>query len=303
MADKAEEARQQKFVEGKFEKVVEELFQKGQHDDLFNLRSKEPFFFGTGFRKPYLMGAPWTVPRTLPSAYEVNTMLDLSLTAQMSCIPGTRFAECVMSGDSLTANGLMYGCLKAAGLKPTFHVGFLKVGIEALPLVWLTAQGTLIDNTYHFWPAGGKRAYLDQAILDLKRVEHYCEEDPTTTQLPLLTELGSKTCLTDPKLMKAFATPENIEKFLHFRSSLPAAYPNVTVYFALVVKPGSKWERICWTCEKRSPMSLKACAVCKVAKYCDASCQKADWSLHKLLHKDGRTNELFWQEKAPSSRR
>ena len=39
----------------------------------------------------------------------------------------------------------------------------------------------------------------------------------------------------------------------------------------------------CFYCMKHSECSLKKCAGCNVARYCDRECQKADWSSHKNI--------------------
>jgi hypothetical protein len=39
----------------------------------------------------------------------------------------------------------------------------------------------------------------------------------------------------------------------------------------------------CFYCMKHSECSLKKCAGCNVARYCDQECQKADWSSHKTV--------------------
>ena len=44
----------------------------------------------------------------------------------------------------------------------------------------------------------------------------------------------------------------------------------------------------CWACDQVShdPASLKTCTECKVAKYCNRDCQRQEWKIHKLLHKE-----------------
>ena len=55
----------------------------------------------------------------------------------------------------------------------------------------------------------------------------------------------------------------------------------------VLVNLEEKWEARCWHCfyaYNPKENSLKSCSVCKMAKYCDAKCQKRDWKIHKLLH-------------------
>ena len=49
----------------------------------------------------------------------------------------------------------------------------------------------------------------------------------------------------------------------------------------------AKWKNLCWKClkaQKEEENALKQCSICKLARYCDRNCQKADWEHHKKLH-------------------
>jgi len=253
----------------------------------------------------FFKGAPWKIPKTLPDEDKINNLLCQSMRAQMGYHLKTEFDKCVMSGDSLTVSGHLYCLLKCLGIRSEVNTGILKVGDSGLPMTWLTVHGTLIDNTNHYWP-GSHAGVINRKLLDLKGVERYIEEDPTAASLPLLDELGSKTCVTDPKLMKAFGTSECIEKLVLFRAHFVQPYINCQFYFfgmydvvkdlyGGMMKNESainKWCFQCWSCERRG-VSLMACSGCKVARYCDTNCQKADWLMHKLLHKDLKANTAF----------
>jgi len=254
------------------------------------------------------LGPPWKVPRTLPGAGlisvdHINAVLEASMSVQMDKLYGTEFEECFMSGDSLTVCGVLHTYLKYTGINSEFHTGILRVGDRGLPMVWLTIQGTLIDNTYHHWP-GDESRDLDKQLVRLKRVENYSEEDPTTTKTPLLAEVGSRTCVSDPKLLKAYATSQNIGKYLAVRAGFHGVYPHFQLYVGGLAKierlriiqthplPHKRLQQHCWYCDTKAK-SLKVCIVCREAMYCNAECQAADWPVHKLLHKDIKANMEF----------
>ena len=43
---------------------------------------------------------------------------------------------------------------------------------------------------------------------------------------------------------------------------------------------------ICDECGKESNVKLKCCSKCKLAYYCSADCQRADWKKHKIVCKE-----------------
>ena len=48
-----------------------------------------------------------------------------------------------------------------------------------------------------------------------------------------------------------------------------------------------KMSKICWACGRNEDGSVfKTCTECKVAKYCNRDCQREEWKIHKLLHKE-----------------
>jgi len=261
--------------------------------------------------------APWKIPRTLPQAALINTLLAESMTVQSSgFFKRTEFAKCIMSGESLTISGLIHIYLKNLGIRSNLNVGILKMKREEdgyLPLVWLTIHGTLIDNTYHYWPRN-KAEVFDKEMTRAKRMEFYSEQDPTDPSLKLADCLGSTTCPQDPKLYKAFGNVKDIEKYIVFRACTPEVYPNMRLFSMGIAGVLSdlkypvrslpeKWEKLCWNCERKSA-TLKSCTQCKegMGMYCNTECQKADWESHKLLHKDLRANIRYWKAKAAAGR-
>jgi len=258
--------------------------------------------------------APWLLLQTSAAARKVNDLLDTSSIFQMAD-PIISGMGCIMSSDSLAVNGMVHFYLKSLGIDSDLHCGTLRVKDCGLPMAWLTVQGQLIDNTYHYWP-GNQGGVLDPKLFSLKKEEFYIKEDPAKSAVPLITELGSRTCITDPRLFKAYANSENIQKFLFFRSEYPSIFPNFQLYVCGVgfmsEEEGSGFENRlgyidtqkerarmtlhCWTCGAKKA-GLKQCNECKIAKYCDSRCQTADWPVHKLLHKDVKVNTEFQNQR------
>jgi len=265
------------------------------------------------------VGAPWKIPRTLPQATLINTLLSKSMSVQSSgFFKRTEFAKCVMSGDSLTVSGLLHVYFKNLGIRSELNVGVLRMKREEeghLPLVWLTVHGTLIDNTYHYFPEN-KTEVFDKRMISAKRMERYSEQDPTDPDLKLAECLGSTTCPQDPRLYKAFGNTKDVEKYIVFRAGTPEVYPNMRLYsmgisevlselkYDTQIMLPDKWNKMCWNCERKSA-TLKSCKDCKegMGMYCEAECQKADWESHKLLHKDLKANIAYWRAKAAAGGR
>jgi len=273
----------------------------------------EWFFLGPGGS----IGPPWQIPRRLPQAAKINALLERSMAAQRNSLLDTEFDQCFMSGDSLTVCGMIHTILKYAGIESKFKTGVLRHGDQALPMVWLTIRGHVIDNTYHHWPRDEplNRRHLvdvDDKLIELKRDGKVYKEVDNPEKPPehLAEVFGKRTCVTDPKLLKAYATPQNIGKYLALRKGHPNAYPNFQLYaLSLILNmsamdpslilaemssdhPPLRLLNQCWTCDKKS-QSLKTCVDCQEARYCDVGCQNADWPHHKLLHKDLKANRKF----------
>jgi len=277
-------------------------------------------FNGLGIiRKPSLPklpeGAPWKVHQDTPDAVEINELILLSLVAQKTAIRETEFWKSgIMSGDYLTVCGALHFQLKGLGVPSEFKVGIRKTlgGEAGTPVVWLKIRGNMIDNTYyHFGDL--KPGAFDKRIVLINLAKEYIEEDPTTTKMRLVHGQGIRTCVNNPKVFKAYATPENIGKYLWFRNNFAHVYPNyklfLTAYIeaAMLFTPdllrffshdayGEEWDSLCWHC-KKNKRSLRKCSVCHVAGYCDVRCQKADWPSHKLLHQDLKANDDMWKAK------
>jgi len=260
-------------------------------------------------------GAPWKVHKDTPDAVKINELILLSLVAQKTAIRETEFWKSgIMSGDYLTVCGALHFQLKLFGVSSEFKVGIRKTlgGEAGTPVVWLKIRGNMIDNTYYH-SGDLKPGTFDKQIVHTNKAHCYVEEDPTTTTIPLAQGQVMKTCVNNPEVFKAYATPENIGKYMWFRFSFAHVYPNFKLYVmafaeaAMYLTPdllpffpqcryGEEWNSQCWHCKKNN-RSLKKCSVCHVARYCDVRCQKADWLSHKLLHKDLKANDDMWKAK------
>jgi len=259
--------------------------------------------------------APWTVPEYVQDANTINELLMLSLMAQKTAIRGTEFWESgIMSGDYMTVCGVMHLHFKLSGIPSELKVGIRRVrcGGAGIPVVWLKIRGNMIDNTYYH-SGDHLPGVFDDQIFQKNRAGHYEELDPSITSIRLVEGLGIRTCVNDPKVFKAYATPENIGQYLWFRNSLGHIYPSFKLFFSAYsdvakLRFGSfsegplldlgqlvgKWDSMCWHCRKSSG-KLRKCSMCRVAAYCDGRCQSADWPLHKLLHSDMKANDEFWR--------
>jgi len=185
---------------------------------VMNLILKTVGFLERPYAIPNLpMGAPWEVPENAPDSLMTNVLLLLSWICQSTAIYGTEFWESgIMSGDYLTVCGVLHLHLKYLGIPSEFKVGIRKIhdGSDlGIPVVWLDIRGNMIDNTYYHF-GNLKPGTFDKKIVSLNKVYRYIEEDPTTTKMRLGLGQGIRTCVNNPKVFKAYATPENIGKYL-----------------------------------------------------------------------------------------
>jgi len=278
------------------------------------------------------LGYPIKIPETDNKSIFVNFLLEQSLNVQSSVLTDTELDQCLMSGDSLTVCGILHLHLKQIGVPSEFHTGILKIDNPELPIhnfrlpmVWLTIRGKLIDNTYRFLSPESLPYPCKPQILKNK-VSAYLEEDPTTVNM--VDEIDSSTCVASPELLKTFATPENIEKYLLFRAWHKGAFPHLLAFLhgwdlvwdscritngwsksvqrvakscVAAIKPVANRRKMiesmgmCWNCGQKSE-SVKKCIDCKLAHYCNAECQSADWPEHKLLHQDKKANVKYHRD-------
>ena len=177
---------------------------------------------------------------------------------------------------------------------------------EGTPHVWLDVLGHDIDNANVDIPESGVE-YFYRA----KSGNSYRREDPLKSNLKVYLGQDTQTdehwhsrLIHNMKIFKDFTKAENSEKFLVFSMKHCDLNPTVAMFDILMkeflanqyslsqekiqeLDLARKWSSICWSCMKDgSGQDLKTCSECKTAKYCDAQCQKLDWKIHKLLHKE-----------------
>lgn len=178
---------------------------------------------------------------------------------------------------------------------------------EGTPHVWLDVAGADIDNANVDIPENGAE-YFYRA----KSGNSFRRENPLTSNLKVY--LGQDAPQTDPesharilhnlRIFREFTRGRHAEKFLVFALKFCELNPTVAMYdilmkeflsnqFALDPSASSgmnllrTWSETCWGClQAGTESTLKTCADCKTARYCDTACQKSDWKLHKLLHKE-----------------
>ena len=129
-------------------------------------------------------------------------------------------------------------------------------------------------------------------------------EDPWKTKHKLYLGQESQTSKVSQtvhnlKIFREYHTDANIEKYLVFSLHHVELNPTVKMYDILMrhflenaynAKPEdliSKWKLKCWNCGvNKTEEELKSCTTCKMAVYCNKSCQAEEWKAHKLLHKE-----------------
>ena len=184
------------------------------------------------------------------------------------------------------------------------------------PHVWLDINNCPIDNTYVALPPEASEMHLEY-FFKAKKANYYLKTDPVTSKLNLY--LGSQesnsTTRHNLKVFRNYVTNDPsgilIEKYLVFALQCLELNPSVKMYDLLMTKylkdhfnveiPDlvKKWSKQCWSCSKiaTDDTILKTCTECKLAKYCDRECQKSEWKLHKLLHKELELTQQVLEEK------
>jgi len=300
------------------EELIKELELDFYSENPENLTLNEALFLvskrhdlGSGIPDKYV-GAPWRIPPTPTTstpegvADKVNWLLNLSMKVQMGTIPGTEFSRNIFTTGCLAISGFLHLYLRDMGIASQLQVGVLKFGtrpgVDGTPHVWLKVLGSLVDNAFVYFPeeSGAKQ----EVMFEMKGVELFSDEDPTTTTRQL--HHGARvTSGNNAKMFKVYATPTHVEKFLVSGLTMVKVNPTMRLYDAImrryirtemgvtVTDVESKWKERCWGGGERRgggstccQTSLKNCSVCKHAKYCSPECQRADWSTHKLLHKE-----------------
>ena len=271
---------------------------------------------------PQLTGPPWRVPAgSHPKSSEINAILTKSMEAQSSRVPDCKdddFQDFILSNASLAVAGLLRTYLRAIGVESNVMFGVLlwdasaresTEDYEGTPHIWLDVGGHDIDNTNIAFPESDADAL--EYFYKAKSSNSYRREDPLKTKLRLYLGQETASMMADDgvklhkdmihnlKLFREYTVGQNVEKFLVFNLAFCDLNPTVKMYDILMQNfikekfPGAKldnieekWTKLCWFCHKADQQELKACTECKIAKYCGRECQKGDWKMHKLLHKE-----------------
>jgi hypothetical protein len=95
--------------------------------------------------------------------------------------------------------------------------------------------------------------------------------------------------------MPSIGTKSQIEQILNLTGGFQVHIGKAPNELAVHIKR----KNVCTNCHKRHQMKLMTCGECKMTRYCNAECQKADWINHKRYcgsqHKccDTKTLDLF----------
>jgi len=269
---------------------------------------------GVGIPDQYT-NPPWRLPDHLPRYQEINSLLQQSMRTQAATVPGSDdFQDFILSNSSLAVSSLLRYYLGALGVSSNIVFGVLlwdgaaregPQDYEGTPHVWLDVGGLPVDNIHVSFPASaGNRDYYWQC----KQVQSYVTEDPLHTDRKLFLGLedqeDARQIVThNLKMLHTFSQPQHNHKYLAVSLQHAELNPGVKLYHLLmcqwmratwgVVVPDIEEgvTRLCWTCGKEGGEGeqLKTCTECRVARYCHRQCQRKEWPLHKLLHKELET--------------
>eukprot|EP00091_Calanus_sinicus_P017137 TRINITY_DN36982_c0_g1_i1.p1 TRINITY_DN36982_c0_g1~~TRINITY_DN36982_c0_g1_i1.p1 ORF type:complete len:322 (-),score=122.70 TRINITY_DN36982_c0_g1_i1:55-981(-) len=279
------------------EKVGEENVDRTQDSLNFNevlhLLSKKAVL-GRGIPEKYNI-PPWRLPDTQPHREEINSLLQHSMMAQAAQIPKSGdFEDFVLSNASLAVSGLLRHYLSVLGVSADIVFGVLlwdesaRSGAddyEGTPHVWLSIAGLPVDNNHVAFPTSADNA---EYFFECKKLNAYAAEDPLKTKLKLFLGLeddedSKEVVRHNLRVLQTFSQPAHILKYLAVSLKHAELNPGVKMYHLLM----QDWVKTRWG--KAAPNieeELKTCTDCKVARYCNRDCQKQEWRVHKLLHKE-----------------
>lgn len=241
---------------------------------------------------PWLLGGDGDHKKT-------NDLLRHSLRAQMGRIPNTEFSSHVVSDDGLAVSGLVQLYLDTIGVKCEMTTGVMQFAKgedkDGTPAVWLDFEGgQVVDNAYvHFEDERRRMLFFRMRHKDLYVRDLLEGEQKRKLFVP---SKGANLEETT-KLLRFYGRRYQVEKYILTRFKMSQIKPGLKMFDILmrdfvqrvhgkaVVDLELKWDVHCWSCfEQRDAKALKACSVCKFAKYCDGHCQKKEWKTHKVLH-------------------
>jgi len=266
---------------------------------------------------------PWRLPATHASSNLVNSLLNHSMAVQAANIPGSgEFQDFILSNSSLAVAGLLRHYLSLLGLQADIVFGVLlweeaaRAGeddFEGTPHVWLRIDNNPIDNTHVAFPADGDNL---EYFFECKRLNSYLAEDPLKTKKRLFLGqdtgeegAGTETVHHNLKVLQTYSFPAHIDKYLAVALHHAELNPSLKLYHLLMMDwVKARLEEVpkdleaglsvaCWACKKEADQdTLKTCTDCKVARYCDRDCQRMEWKVHKLLHRELHLTKKILEE-------
>jgi len=278
--------------------------------EVLHLLSKKAVL-GRGIPEKYDI-PPWRLPHTQQHSNQINNLVQHSMMAQAAQIPNSGdFADFVLSNASLAVSGLLRHYLSVLGVRADIVFGVLlwdevaRSGpddYEGTPHVWLNVGGLPLDNNHVAFPTSADNL---EYFFECKKMNAYVEEDPLKTKLKLFLGLeedeeSKEVVRHNLRVLQTFSHPNHVMKYLAVSLKHAELNPGVKMYHLLM----QEWMRrnwgtpapdveeelslSCWACgvEVEDPAVLKTCTDCKVARYCNRDCQRQEWKVHKLLHKE-----------------
>ena len=192
--------------------------------------------------------------------------------------------QLLMTNACAFVNIILQRCFKAADIETEIIYGILDYGSYLIPHVWLTIDGTIVDNTYAM--------HIPENLFVIsKSTAKYINEEPS--------ESNNKCFLGDEETRSKGGVDHNIKLFKWVLNNQDQAlvmsfnklqiqhyYTMMTRFmkdkYNVTVPAFVPPNHYCWKCQTEASQ-LKSCARCKVSKYCSKQCQKNDWKeIHKI---------------------
>jgi len=223
---------------------------------------------------------PFGIPATVHNAEKINNIIRFSYETQ---------EKCGVSNACGIINIILHRCITAAGIQSEIVYGVLNfpsvdpsIKPFCLPHVWLNINEHIVDNTVN----KHHKEHLIQVAKNFK----YDSRSPKCTDGHFLGDHDTANLgIGDHNIEVYKWVLSNQEKFLALSKNvvqLQRYYDQMIKYMtekhSVKVKDLEDVGKTCWGCfETGKP--LKSCSICKVAAYCDKTCQKKDIKMHRLV--------------------
>ncbi|OWF45865.1 uncharacterized protein LOC110456471 [Mizuhopecten yessoensis] len=222
---------------------------------------------------------PFGLPASNPKANIVNTILKENYLCQK---------ENRISNACGIVSIVLKLCFDAVDVPVSIKYGILKfINKMRLPHVWLDFQGHILDNTF--------MVYQDEDTFIKIKTMGVCEyeegtgntehlflgdQDNRRLGIPDHNKNEFQVLLKRPESTMTIAVRNmpHIGAYYHRMREIMDRQFKVSIKNFFDRSADTK----CWACDGEKPTEeLKKCSVCKVACYCDKTCQKKDWKEHK----------------------